>query len=291
MDVAEAEEIYRKALDKRRKATKEANESLGESLDKIDELAESIKNLGSVIGGTAGDIISFVGDIMTFTTSVIDTVNNVKNILSGTAEGVSATMNAIETASAILAIISTAIQVVSKITSFFGADYSEYEELKSKYENLIDIWDDLIDKKKEYINMSYGAEVMRAEKEALSLIQKQVEAYRELGKARLNAGASAGSSSIGQRMAKGTTNQDWMEMANALGWTVAQTKDFIGEIRMTGLFDLTVEQLQSLKENAYTFWAKMDEDVRNYLQSIIDAGDATQETIESAQERLTGGSE
>lgn len=154
---------------------------------------------------------------------------------------------------------------------FKGADYSGYNEMVDQYNRLNEIWDELIDKKKEYIETSYGTEAQKVGEEALALQQTAIDSYRILGRERLNSGASTGSHSIGVRQRKWMSSEDWAAAGAALG------EDFyrygIGEGRMTGLFDLSVEQLEKLKSEAPTFWAKLDDDVRNYLDKIIDGSE------------------
>lgn len=168
---------------------------------------------------------------------------------------------------------------------FKGADYSGYNEMVDQYNRLNEIWDELIDKKKEYIETSYGAEVQKVGEEALALQRTAIDSYRILGKERLNSGASTGSHSIGVRQRKWMSSQDWAAAGAALG------EDFyrygIGEGRMTGLFDLSVEQLEKLKSEAPTFWAKLDDDVRNYLDKIIEGSEKLGDIQAQIKEQLT----
>jgi tape measure domain-containing protein len=167
---------------------------------------------------------------------------------------------------------------------FKGADYSGYNEMVAQYRRLNDIWDELINSKKEYIEMSYGAEAYKASKEAEELINKSIESYRKLGVERLNSGASTGSRSIGVRQRKRMSSSDWEEAQKALG----SAYDKATEGRMTGLFDLSVEQLEKLKSEAPTFWAKLDDDVRGYLNSIIEGQERIEEIQETLKESVTG---
>lgn len=168
---------------------------------------------------------------------------------------------------------------------FKGADYSGYNEMVDQYNRLNEIWDELIDKKKEYIETSYGAEAQKVGEEALALQRTAIDSYRILGKERLNSGASKGSHSIGVRQRKWMSSQDWAAAGAALG------EDFyrygIGEGRMTGLFDLSVEQLEKLKSEAPTFWAKLDDDVRNYLDKIIEGSEKLGDIQAQIKEQLT----
>lgn len=168
---------------------------------------------------------------------------------------------------------------------FKGADYSGYNEMVDQYNRLNEIWDELIDKKKEYIETSYGAEAQKVGEEALALQRTAIDSYRILGKERLNSGASTGSHSIGVRQRKWMSSEDWAAAGAALG------EDFyrygIGEGRMTGLFDLSVEQLEKLKSEAPTFWAKLDDDVRNYLDKIIEGSEKLGDIQAQIKEQLT----
>lgn len=173
--------------------------------------------------------------------------------------------------------------IVNAVEGLFGADYSSYNHLVEQYERLIDVWDDLLDKKREYLDTSYGAEALRAEKEMTDILAKETEAWRELGRERLNAGASAGSRSIGNRIIKQMSAEDWGDITKALG---QNARKLLGD-RLTGLFDLSSDQLSRLKEQAPAFWAKMDDDVRKYLQSIIDGAEQLDEVQKKTKEQLT----
>lgn len=181
--------------------------------------------------------------------------------------------------------LTSVISLGGLIPGFGGADYSHYNEMVEQYSLLNDIWDELIDKKLEYINTSYGAEANKVGEEALELAEKSIESYRILGKERLNAGSSAGSHSIGVRIRKGMSEQGWEEARKVLN-----DEQWFKEIstgRMESLFDLSTEQLERLKSEAPTFWAKLDEDVRNYLDKIIDGEERIEEIHNQINEQLT----
>lgn len=183
--------------------------------------------------------------------------------------------------------LTSVVSLGGLIPGLGGADYSRYNDMVEEYNKLNEIWDELIDKKLEYINTSYGAEADKVGKEALELVNKSIEAYRILGRERLNSGASAGSHSIGKRMVKNTSSSDWQDIANALDMSVNAAKEFIGTGRMTGLFDLTAEQLEKLKSEAPAFWAKMDGDVQEYLNGIIEGEERIEDIQNQIKEQLT----
>lgn len=166
-----------------------------------------------------------------------------------------------------------------------GADYSDYDEMVDKYNRLNEIWDELIDKKSEYIEMSYGSEAAKAGQEALDIAQKSIESYRLRGRERLNSGASTGSHSIGVRIRKSLSQSEW-DQWDAFAHSIGMNPYDIGG-RMTGLFDLTAEQLEKLKEEAPAFWLKLDADVQDYLNKIIEGGERIEEIQQQIQEQLT----
>ena len=186
-----------------------------------------------------------------------------------------------------MGLVKTVANLGGMLHIFSSADYSGYNKMVEQYNKLISVWDELIDKKMEYISMSYGSEAMRAAQETLELINNEVEAWRALGKERLNAGASTGSSSIGKRITKNMSGSDWDVLAASLGLSREETKNLLGETRLTGLFDLSAEQLEKLKRDAPAFWAKLDEDVQKYLNGIIEGNEKVKEAEKARKEQLT----
>lgn len=175
------------------------------------------------------------------------------------------------------------------IGSWFGlsADYSSYNKMKEEYESLSNVWDILISKKQKYIDISYGDEARKIGNESIELLNKKLQSNIALGIERLNAGASAGSHSIGVRQRKNMSKQGWEELreaANLIGFKY----DSVAGGRMTGLFDLTAKQLDELQSKAPTFWAKLDDDVREYLQNIIDCDNEIKKMKEDMKETMTG---
>lgn len=286
----------RKATDAQDKVdTAPSEESLKEWQvlhETLDRVADVFKELGDEIGGTVGKVIGSAGEIATSTLSMINGIMTLTNwsvrAAELTAKGASKAIQQVERASVILAIIQAAIKVVTALVKLFGkgADYSDYNALKEKYDQLNEVWDELIEKKEEYINMSYGSEAKKVGEEAISLVEKQIEAYRELGVARLNAGTSAGSHSIGKRIQKSMSAEGWSQLRAAAA-DLGFDYDSVAGGRMTGLFELSIEQLEELKEKAPSFWAQLDEEVRDYLNQIIEGQARIEELQEAYKESLT----
>lgn len=269
-------------LDKGVKAIKDAkgdSKKLGQG---IADIGNSITSFTPALKEFGSNIANIFGFDDSKITGAIDTLDG----LGQTAAGVGQIMSG-DIVGGAMSAVSGISSVVSALDGMFGADYSRYNKMVEEYNKLNKVWDELIDKKREYIDMSYGVEADRVGQEALGLVEKQIEAYRTLGRERLNSGASAGSHSIGKRMVKNTSSGDWQDIATALGMSVNSAKDLIDTGRMTGLFDLTVEQLEKLKSEAPTFWAKMDDDVQEYLNNIIDGEQKIEDIQKQVSEQLT----
>ena len=162
-------------------------------------------------------------------------------------------------------------------------EYADWQ--KKQASEIIGKQKEIVGKQKELLETLTGKAAVEASQKAIELIEKQADAARTLGKERLNAGASAGSHSIGVRMRKGMNNEGWAEWNNFAN-SIGMNPDDIGN-RMTGLFDLTAEQLATLQRDAPTFWAKLDGDVREYLEQIIACNEETEEMRDLLNESLT----
>jgi hypothetical protein len=246
--------------------------------DEVKDLCDNVSKVGDAVGGQTGAIISMIGDIGSFTMGAIQG-------FSSAAEASSTAISTIEKASVILSIISAAFQIANKIADMFGADYTEYNKAKQAYEDYVSVLDEVIDKQKELVESMDNENAINSYKYAISLIKEESAAARQLGKDRLNAGASIGSHSIGVRIKNGMSSEGWQQAEDALGYSTFM-KATSG--RMEGLFDLSSEQLAKLKNDAPIFWAKLDGDVRDYLQEIIDSNDKLDEMKSKLNESLTG---
>lgn len=253
------------------------------------KIGQGITDIGNTVTSFAPALNEFgssIADIFGFDDSKITSAIDALGGLGQTASGVGQIMSG-DIVGGAMSAVSGISSVVSALDGMFGADYSHYNEMVEEYTRLNEIWDELIDKKQEYISISYGMEADKVGEEALGLVEKQIEAYRLLGKERLNSGASVGSHSIGKRMVKNTSSGEWQDIASALDMSVQAAKEFIGTGRMTGLFDLTTEQLEKLKSEAPAFWAKMDGDVQEYLNGIIDGEERIEDIQNQISEQLT----
>lgn len=273
-----------------KKRTIEQWQKLSEALDNANQ---KFQEIGDSVGGVMGDIIKTTSE---FSVSVLSMVNGIVSLATYSTEGIKASsqaaktaIEAVEKASIILQVVSATFQIATKIMSLFGANYDKYNEEKKAVEALSEVWDDVIAKKKEYIKMSYADEARKATAETISILENKAQAYRNLGKARLNSGASVGSHSIGIRIKK-TLMEDSALIRQFQAGLAAAGANYNDVIygRMEGLFNLTSEQLEKLKTTAPEVWARLDGDARDYLDKIIEIGEQSEEVKNSLKESLTG---
>ena len=268
---------------------KEGVEDLKNSKGNTDAIGRGISKIGNAVTQFSGPLKEFssnIGNIFGFDDSKVQGAIDAISGLGQTAAGVGQIMSG-DIVGGAMSAVSGISSVVSAFEGMFGADYSQYNKMKAEYDALNDVWDRLISKKREYIDISYGDEARKAGEEAEDLLRRKMQSNYKLGLERLNAGTSAGSHSIGVRQRKGMSEQGWNELKKA-----AENIGFnfwpLAEGRMEGLFSLTADQLEKLQKQAPTFWAKLDGEVQNYLNEIIDCNTEIGKMQSMLDETMTG---
>lgn len=251
----------------------------------LSKVEKEFDEIGKTVGGTAGEIISAAGSIASSTLQMIDGITTLANsssdAMAGTAQAASKSIQAVEKASVILAIVGAALQITTKMFDLFGSNTTteKYEEAKEAYQSYINILDKVIDKQLELAESLSGDNAQAAYDRAIELVKTQSEAARVLGKQYLNSGSSWKSHSKGYKEVDDMSAAGWADAAKALGMSVSQFKNAMGG-RMTGLFDLTDEQLAKLQEEAHIFWAQLDSDTQNYANQIAEGVAQVKEVLE-----------
>ncbi|EOA58313.1 hypothetical protein [Phocaeicola massiliensis] len=283
----EAEDKLTAAQKKRKEALSGLVKSMSgvsSEISRISDAANSIISTFDMLGVEVGEDIR--GMVEGFG-AMSEGINNV----------VSAAQNG-DIAGMIAGALGSAGGVIKTFGSLFGADFGgeksrkRYEEAKEKYESYMDVLDQVISKQKELVASMEADDFANADnsyEKARELLRKQQDYAREMGKAYLNSGASKGVFGIGSSASEGTkqrkniSSSAWEQARKALG------SDFtkISDGRMTGLFDLTYEQLVKLRDEASVFWGELHQDTQEYLNQIIESEEAWQEVQESRKEALT----
>lgn len=250
--------------------------------DVLEDTRRSFTDLGKAIGGTAGEILSSVGEISASTTQIINHIVTFSQISSTSIEGVSKTaakaIKSVEKASVILAIIAAALQIAMKIADVIGGDDTteKYNQAKEAYESYIAILDKVIEKQLKLAESLAGENANAAYEKASETLKSMNDAAKTLGKQYLNSGASKGFLGMGSKPSKGRkevedmSDEGWRQAAKVMGMSVSDFKKKMGG-RMTGLFELTDEELENLRRDAAVFWGQLDSDTKAYANQIADS--------------------
>ena len=168
------------------------------------------------------------------------------------------------------------------IANLFGSSgMKEYEEAKKERDKMTALWDDLIEKKKEYINLSYGAEALKAANDVENLYKADLESLDRLGLAYIRKHAG-NAHSAGYRMNKSIGKEGFAEWSKVSGQDISTVQDFFDK-------DWTYEQLVAMKgANDGKIWANLDEEMQGYLDELITIKKGVEELGDTIKERLTG---
>lgn len=268
---------------------------LGKGIEAIKNAGGDTKKIGQGITEIGNSVTSFapalssfgsnIANIFGFEDSKIKGAMDALGGLGQTAAGVGQIMSG-DIAGGAMSAVSGISSVVSALDGMFGADYSRYNKMKEEYDALNDVWDELIDKKQKYIDISYGDEARKAAKETEELLNKRMQSNITLGIERLKSGGGLFSHTVGVKQRKRMSKNEWDELRKAAS-SIGFDYDSVSSGKMTGLFDLTSEQLSRLQEEAPTFWAKLDGDVKEYLQNIIDCNTEIEDMKNRLNETMT----
>lgn len=261
----------------------------------LNDVKKGFKEVGDAIGGTVGDIMSSAGDIASSTIQMIDGIvtlaNSSSTAIEKTSETADKSIKAVEKASVILAIISAALQIAMKIADMLGGDDTteKYNQAKEAYQSYIAILDKVIEKQLKLAESLAGDNAIAAYEKALEVLKQTSDSARVLGKQYLDSGASKGFLGIGSKASKGRkefedmSDEGWRQAAEVMGMSSYKFSQLMGS-RMTGLFDLSAEDLANLRENASVFWSQLDSDTQNYAGRIADN---LEKTLDIAEQRMT----
>jgi hypothetical protein len=266
---AEAEERLCAAQDKRYSAQKN-----------LTDAANSIGQKGMAIVNAGNDIVDMLGNFgVKVPEAVSETLNGVSQVMSGL-ESIDLTkpFSAITGSVSILTGIGNTI---AGLFGFGGADYSGYENLKSKYEGLIDIWDSLISKKQQYIDIDYGIEAQKAAEEAKKLVDVQIERQRQLMHSLSGSGASIGSHSLGYRVNRGMSAQDWARLSQLTGENIREFGDVIN-------LDADVIGKVLQDEKFVSVLTAVNSEFLTYIENIDKYSEQLKEIAEQEKEAFTG---
>jgi len=252
----------------------------GKLVEGLDNISQAVAKFIPSIKGLTTSIASAFGGSDNDTEGILGIIQAIPDLVTGMVETVQG-----DTATGLEKVAQSLLAITESVKKMQDEEpeFAEWERLKGITESLVSVWDDLIEKKKEYLSLSVGADTLKTEREITEYIKNETEAWRELGAERLKAGSTNNHHSIGYRIMRDMTDEAMRAASKALG---GNARDILGKTA-SGLFDLTSEQLQRLKEQAPQFWARLDKEVQDYLNNIIDGAERLEEVQESVKEQLT----
>lgn len=154
-----------------------------------------------------------------------------------------------------------------------------YENERKHYEKLSGIWSDLIEKKKQYVEMSFGDGAKEAIKEVEALYKAEEKSLQTLATKYLQV-RNTGAHSYGYRIDRDLGTKGLQAMSQAAGVQINSVSD---------LTNLSYDQLVAAKgaDNG-EYWAKLPEEMQDYLDKLIECKKATQDFQEDTKEKMTG---
>lgn len=247
--------------------------SVGGSLSALGQIGDSTSELLGKFGinlpdgfGTAFSGLSSMGEAMeSFDMSNPGSLMNINNYVKF-ASGM----------------VDTFTGMFEGIANLFGSSgMKEYKEAKKERDKMTALWDDLIEKKKEYINLSYGAEALKTANDIKSIYKADLESLDRLGRAYLQKHAG-NAHSAGYRMNKSIGKEGFAEWSKVSGQDISTVQDFFDK-------DWTYDQLVAMKgANGGKIWANLDEEMQGYLDELITIKKSVNELGDTIKERLTG---
>lgn len=285
---AEAEKNLAEAQKKRKEAMSGMLKSLSGISSEVSMVANAANSIVSTFDSMGVDVGEDVRGIVDGFTQISDGLNDmVQAAMRGDVAGI------------IAGVVGTLAGTVKMFGSLFGADWGgeksrrRYEQAKEKYESYMGVLDKVIAKQKELVSSMEAEDFANADNSynrAKKLLKEQQDYAREMGKSYLQSGSSKGflgigsSSSEGRKQKESISKEAWKQVEEIFG------KDFIKKIsenKMTGLFDLSYEQLVKLRDEATGFYSELKEETRQYIDQIIESEEAWREVQESRKEALT----
>lgn len=249
--------------EKQMEATQKIIKGFGQVSDVVNQVGQAFTGISPEMDKVIGGITSIVGETSSMATT---------GAMLGGPVG---------------AAIGGAIGLGTSLIKVFGSSNEMSQETIKNYQDYMSVIDELISKQKELIQSTSGSQAVIEAEKAKKLIEAQIKASREIGKEFLNSGASGGFLGIGSSASEGVKLRKALDPFRNELRKAGVDLNSLGD-RMTGLFDLTADQLLRIKQEIPKLWAKLDDATRQYLEAIIDGDEKLNDLIETTQEAITG---
>lgn len=264
---AEAERMLAAAQDKRAGAQK----TLTQAVNSIGQKGEAVVNAGSDIV----DMLTSLG------VKVPEAMQDVLGGL-GTVMSSMASIDLTKPFSILTGITGTLKGIGQTIGGLFGLGHDgteRYEKLRESLEAMNELYDKILSKEKESITFGGGFAALDAADKANRVLEAQLDNYRQLARAASGAGAGLFKHSYGYRTNEAVGTSGYREISRLISKNIDDVSD---------LFSLTGDELYAVMSQLPDVWNKIDGNIRQYLEDIVELKDETSEIQDALSEALTG---
>ena len=263
-------------LTKANKNLSDAQKDRAASLSQMNKSVNDIGKEGQQLAGAGRDIIDMLGNLGV---GVDERVSKALAGFSQSMDGLSS-IDFTKPMTIVTGSIKAIAGLVNEFAAIFGGGSKELSQgVIDYYNDLMSTMNDVITIHQKLIAEFSGSMAVSESEKTIELINKQIEATRQLGLQFL-ASRSAHSHSYGHELQ--VALDEYKSQLSNIGVDLSDSKGGIGQ-----LFTMSPAQLKQIKEEVPAAWAKIDDQTRAYLQTIIDSKGAIDDTAKALGEALT----
>ena len=263
---------------------KQAEDRLAAAQNRRADVIKKINTSVNKMGKIGGDVVESGDHIVNMLSDLgIQIPSSISGVLTGLGQVTSslASIDITKPFSMITGITGVIGGLGKTIGSFFGIKKKEVsKETIEEYEALMSVTNNLISKQKELLQSLSGSEAVAEYEKAVKLIEDQIAASKKLGKEMADSNASATTHSYGYR-----TWEKVMEYNDELR---ANGYDFSEDKHMHGLFELEIGGLTLLFEKVSKLSMVRDDNIKPYIDKILEAERELENLKKMNNEALAG---
>ena len=263
---------------------KQAEDRLAAAQNRRADVIKKINTSVNKMGKIGGDVVESGDHIVNMLSDLgIQIPSSISGVLTGLGQVTSslASIDITKPFSMITGITGVIGGLGKTIGSFFGIKKKEVsKETIEEYEALMSVTNNLISKQKELLQSLSGSEAVAEYEKAVKLIEDQIAASKKLGKEMADSNASATTHSYGYR-----TWEKVMEYNDELR---ANGYDFSEDKHMHGLFELKIGGLTLLFEKVSKLSMVIDDNIKPYIDKILEAERELENLKKMNNEALAG---
>lgn len=270
-------------------AQKELTNAQDKRKNSLSQMNKAINGMGSAGSSIVNSGKEIVGILESFG---IKAGENVTKTLDGIGQmmGGLAKIDITKPFSFVTGSISVLAGLGKTIGGIFGGKSSELTQEEFKYyDNLTATLKELINTQKDALKSLAGNEAKKAYEAVIEDTQRVGASAQDMGRKWLNSGASKGVFGIGSKKSHGKKLYEDLKKYQSQfdGLNLGISFSDLGG-RADGLFSMSAKQLTDLKRELPEFWATLDDNTRNYLNTVIEAGEEEKKLTLQLNETLTG---